>query len=166
MDTNNLSSRWTPINNSNPQCIQTDASLCIYNVDPDVITHKLGIEPTSCQAKGLPHTLPSGTTNIGKVNSWLLSSEKSVTAKSLRTHLNWLLDRIKPVTAQLKELQEIADIKMSVRCSWWSIDSDGATVVLWPEQMELLTKTNLEISMEISCWGDEEKEINGNSNDS
>ena len=160
METNDFSSRWTPVNDSNPRCLQTHATLCIYNIDHDLITEKLGIEPTRGQTKGTPHNFPRGNTIISRVSSWGLSSREHVSSKDLRTHLDWLMDKIEPVIPQLKELQRIPEIKMSVRCSWWSEDNDSAAIVLWPEQMERLAKANLEISLEITCWGETEEELN------
>ncbi|WP_276207925.1 hypothetical protein [Vibrio neptunius] len=38
---------------------------------------------------------------------------------------------------------------MTVNCNWWSSGSAGPT--LWPEQMSILAKLNLECAFDIYC---------------
>jgi hypothetical protein len=121
---NDLSSRFTPIDDSDPNCERTEATLCIYNIDPDLVTNKLGIKPTGGLKKDAVNILPSGNKKIGRVNSWLISSEEFVSSKDIRTHLDWLLDLIEPVIKEIKELQQFPGVKMAVRCVWWSVEED------------------------------------------
>ncbi len=94
---------------------------------------------------------------MGRINTWLLSSRSwfrdipdPISSKDIRTHLDWLLRKIEPSTSQLLELQQIPDVKMSIRCSWWSNSKDFAGFALWPEQMEIMAKLNLECLLEIT----------------
>jgi hypothetical protein len=150
---NDFSSRYTPINDSDPLCIRTSVSLCIYKIDPDYVTETLNINPTIRHKKGAITTLPSGKEIIGKVNSWVLESDKYISSKDIRTHLDWLLDMIEPHIRELKELQRIPTTKMAIRCSWWSAEEDGGALALWPEQMKRIAKANLELELLIACYG-------------
>jgi hypothetical protein len=158
---NKMSPRLTPINDNDPECDKTHVTLCIYNIDPDLVTARLGIIPTICSKIGVERTMPNGSKQIGNINNWLLSSiswfssiPDPVSSKDIRTHLDWLLNKVEPSTSQLLELQELPDAKIVIRCSWWSAQKDGGCFTLWPEQMENLAKMNLECDFSISYYGD------------
>ena len=100
---NELSSRLTSVNDSYPTCDWTEATLAIYpeDVGPEKVTQELGLVPTSSQTKGEYKVSKFGRGRIARISNWLLSSEGEVSSKDLRHHLDWLLDRIEPVAAQL-----------------------------------------------------------------
>ncbi len=154
---NDLSSRFTPIDDSDPSCERTDATLAIYHVDPTLVTEKLSVTPTSSQGIGVARVMPSGKEVIGTTNSWLLSSEKEVISKDLRRHLDWLLDRLEPTGAQLRELQQFPGAKMTIWCVWWSAVGRAGGPTLWPEQMDRLARLNLEIGFTFAYYGDDDE---------
>ncbi|OGO23028.1 MAG: hypothetical protein A2144_11685 [Chloroflexi bacterium RBG_16_50_9] len=152
---NQLSSRLTPINDLDISCDRAEATFCIYNIDPEFVTKKLNVMPTSSQKIGISRIMPSGKKRIGKVDSWLLSSEAShVSSKDIRTHLDWLLDKVKNAAAPIKELQEMPNAKMSIQCTWWSADGGGGPT-LWPEQMKRMAKLNLECGFNFAYYGND-----------
>ena len=155
-------SRMTPIDDNDPNCDKTDVALGIYNVDPDLVTEKLSIEPTFTSKIGVEGIMPSGARRVGRTNSWILASESwfrgvpnPVSSKDIRTHLEWLLTKLTPRCEQLLELQQIPGIKMRIICSWWSMEKDGGSFTLWPEQMEKMAQLNLECDFGISYYGDD-----------
>jgi hypothetical protein len=148
------SSRYTIIDDFDSSCSLTYATLCIYFIDPDLVTQKLGINPTGRQKKGCISDLPNGSQKIGTVNSWLLSSEKYVSSKDMRTHLDWLLNKVEPTAAQILEIQQIRDIKITVRSTWFSAEGLGGPT-LWPEQMERMAKLNLECAFSFADYSEE-----------
>jgi hypothetical protein len=152
-----ISSRHTPINDSNPLCNRILVTLCIYVVDPDLVTQILGIQPTLRQKKGVLSLLPSGKEEIGRMNSWLFSTEKFDSLKDIRSHLDWILDKIEPTKHKLEELQNIPGTKMYVLCNWLSKETDAGAFALWPEQMERLARLNLELFIEVLCAEKEEE---------
>lgn len=140
-------SRFTPIDDDYGTCEWTAATLAIYDIDPAIISTKLNITPSSSETIGKPRIMPSGVERIGTNHSWLFSTKQiELNSKDLRTHLNWLLDKIEPFETGLKELQQITGVKMAIRCSWRSKYGDGGPT-LWPEQMERMAKLNLELTM-------------------
>ena len=148
-----LSSRFTPVDNNYGTCERTEATLAIYDVDPDLVTRKLQLIPTGSQKLGMPRIMPNGKEQIGSMNTWLFSSEASNrSSKDIRIHLNWLLDKIEPKEAQLQEIQQIQGVKMAIRCVWWSKYGDGGPTI-WPEQMERMAKLNLEWTCSFSYYG-------------
>lgn len=152
---NEILSRMTPINDEYPTCERTEATLAIYNIDPDLVSKKIGVSPTSTQKKGIPKVMPNGSLHIGTIDNWLLSSEDYVSSKDLRRHLDWILDKIEPFAEQLKELQQLPDVKMAIRVVWWSADGGGGPT-LWPEQMERMAKLNLECTFSFAYYGNTE----------
>jgi len=151
---NKFESRWISINDSDKSCLLTNASLCIYYVDPEIVTHKLKITPTLWQKIGVSSALPSGKKKIGTVNSWVLDSDRHISSKDLRTHLNWLLDQIMPLKNQILELQQIPGTKMTIRCIWFSAEGVGGPT-LWPEQMERMAELNLECNISFTDYSED-----------
>ena len=152
---NELSSRFTPIDDSYQTCDRTETTLAIYNINPTLVTKKLGVIPTFSQQKGEPIVFRNGNKGIGTINSWLLSSESEVISRDIRRHLDWLLDKIEPAVAQLRELQQHPDVRMAIRCVWWSADGGGGPT-LWPEQMRRMAQLNLECTFSFAYYGDDE----------
>jgi hypothetical protein len=148
-----LSSRFTPIDDLDSSCSLTHATLCIYNIDPELVSQKIGITPTGKQKQGALSVLPDGSKKIGRINSWLLESKKNVSSKDIRTHLNWLLIEIEPATERILELQQIFEVQMSIRCVWFSAEGGGGPT-LWPEQMDRMAKLNLECCFAFAYYGD------------
>lgn len=152
-----ISSRFTPIKDEDPECDRTEVTIAIYNIDPELITNKLGIVPTRSQKIGKPRIMPSSVERMGKVNSWLLSSEDSyISSKDIRTHLDWVLDKLEPARTQLHEIQQLPEVKMVLRCPWWSKHGGGGPT-LWPEQMERMARLNLECSFEFAYYEDDDE---------
>jgi hypothetical protein len=155
---NNISSRYTTLNDSDPFCVFTWVAFCIYGIDPDLVTNKLGIKPTSGQKKGVSSRLPNGNKITGVVNSWILSSKNYVSSKDIRRHLNWVLDKIEPVIEDLKALQNLPDIKMVISGNYLSKEEGGGSIAIWPEQMRIMAEANLEFSIEMLFSGKEDNE--------
>jgi hypothetical protein len=153
-----LKSRLTPVDDVYPSCERTEATLAIYHIDPNLISNKLSLNPTSIQQKGKPRLMRNGRHVIGGVDSWLLSSEGFVQSKDLRRHIDWLLDQIDPIETALKQLQEIPEAKMAIRCVWWSTSGEGGPT-LWPEQMNRIAKLNLECTFSFAWYGDYDRPI-------
>ncbi len=164
-----LSSRNTPLDDSYPSCVDTDAALAIYNIDPDLVSQKIGIVPTRSRKKGVTPILSQRAAallknyvpQLSEANSWILESEDHVKSKDLRKHLDWLLDQIEPAAKALVELQRLPEAKMAVRCVWFGGSFTGGPT-LWPEQMKRLAQLNLECNFSWVGAGDDEEEADSN----
>lgn len=150
---NKYFSRFTPINDSDPTCDSTEVTLCIYNIDPSLVTHKLKIIPTYKQKQGDIRIIKGRGEVVNRVNSWLLLSKDYVSSKDIRTHLNWLLDKIEPKVEQIQELQQIPSSKMTIHCLWYSAEGGGGPT-LWPEQMGRMANLNLECSFSFADYSE------------
>jgi hypothetical protein len=148
-----LSSRVTPVDDSYPTCERTECTFAVYDLEPDLVTQLLCLGASRSQKKGIAKIMPNGTLHIPTISSWLLSSENQVASKDVRKHIDWLLDRIEPVSNQLQKLQQLPDTKMAIRCVWWSA-SGGGGPTLWPEQMERMAKLNLECSFSFADYSE------------
>lgn len=154
---NTLSSRFTPINDQYPTCVETRAVLRIYpgELSPLDITRRLGIIPTKQNIVGDERVTRSGARRAISVNGWFLSSEQHVRSLDLRRHLIWLLDLLQSKERELLSLQSIAGLQMVVNCTWYSRSGHGGPT-LWPEQMRGLADLNLECSFDIYFLSDED----------
>lgn len=149
-----LSSRPNPYSDANPSCERTDVELRIYSpeLSPKDISEKVGITPTSSNEKGERKRSPYGITRPIPTNGWFLSSEGHVESKDVRRHLDWLLDKLVPAAAGLKELQTNPTVRMTIYCIWWQADAAGGPT-LWPEQMRRMADLDLECTFELSFYG-------------
>lgn len=149
-------SRLTPYDDEYATCERTLAVLRVYgdDLDPAVITARLGILPTSFQKNGEVRTNSLGRQRTIKIGGWFLSSENDVESKDVRRHLDWILAQVLPRVDALREVQEMAGISMNVNCIWWS-GTGGGGPTLWPEQMRGLAELNLECSFDVAFYGDE-----------
>jgi hypothetical protein len=154
-----LSSRATNIDDLYQTCEKTYASFNIYNVDPDLITQKLGLQPNTYSKKGTLKKFPTGNKVMAQIHNWIFSTKGIVTSKDLRRHLDWLLDKLLPLNEQILELQQLPESMMLINCVWWSKYGDGGPTI-WPEQMEGLVKLNLELSISVGFFGEDTTESN------
>ncbi len=150
------SSRRTPPDIDYGSCESTYTKLLVYldvgNIN--FVTETLGIEPTEYQNNGDMFTNSLGFIREAKCSYWCLSTEGKVKSKDLRHHLDWLLELLKGKEPAFNRLQQDPNIEMNVSCVWWSACGHGGPT-LWPEQMALLAKLNLECSFDIYFAGGE-----------
>lgn len=153
---NEQSSKRTPYDDSYPTCERTCVELRIYpgSMNPDCITQRLKINPSLILRKGERKINSLGRERIVKLNGWFLSTEGRVFSLDLRRHLDWLLDKIEPRAAELRDLQHLANVQMSLDCIWWSAHGQGGPT-LWPEHMRRIAALDLECGFDIAFFGDE-----------
>lgn len=115
-------SRITPYDDAYPTCERTSAKLLIYpgSLDPRWVTRKLGVQPSQTQIKGERKPTSHRKDRSVPLSAWFLSSEGKNSSLDLRRHLDWLLGKIEPAGAALKDLQCHPDVQMTVDCVWWS----------------------------------------------
>src|SRR4051812_35833881 len=90
-------------------CAKTHATLLIYpgDIDPVVVTERLGIEPTCWQRRGEVIPRPGRPPKIAPVSGWFLKSKGEVESRDSRRHIDWLLDLVAPKADAVRSLQEI-----------------------------------------------------------
>lgn len=145
-----VTTRITPVNPDYPTCSECFIRLMIYpeDVHPDRITEIFKITPTSINVAGDSVTNSLGRTRITKYSGWFLLSEGFVRSKDLRDHVDWLVNKIQPFSEQLREIQKIKDIKITLKCVWFSVLGHSGPV-LWPEQMRAIADLDLELTFDI-----------------
>jgi Domain of unknown function (DUF4279) len=140
-------------------CARTYATLLIYPVrtDPEAITQRLGMEPSSWQRRGEPTTYNSRRpSRVAEIDGWFLTTRGLIESRDSRRHIDWLLDRVEGKEAELLSLQE-EGCRMIVSCYWEAASSGGGPTVS-PEQMKRLGERNVELGFDIYFLDGDESE--------
>ncbi len=118
-----------------PTSARTYATLRIYDkdLDPDLVTRTLGIEPICVQIKGQTTTGRYGVVRIATIGGWFLSTEGQVDSRDVRRHLFWLLDKLLDTDTAIQALRA-GGHRMDVFCFWRSAEGHGGPT-LSPEIM-------------------------------
>jgi hypothetical protein len=66
-----------------------------------------------------------------------------------------LLASIIPSEKKLLAIQELQTTKMAVSCFWWAKFGEGGPAI-WPEQMAIIHRLNLELNISFSYFGGED----------
>ena len=148
--------RITPVAPNFESCAECFARLMIYPGErhPDQITDLLGIQPTMTNVAGDKVKHVRGSVRTVKYSGWFLSTENYVVSKDVRQHIDWLIEKIRPHRDALKSIQEMSDMKITLKCVWLSLLGHSGPV-LWPEQMRALADLDLECSFDIYFSGDD-----------
>lgn len=146
----NPQTRITPIASNYESCAECFARLMIYPGDrhPDIITDIFKVQPTMVNVVGEKITNSRGRIREIRDFGWFLSTESIVASKDIRHHIDWIVRTIYPHRKELKEIQGMSDMKMSLKCVWFSLLGHSGPV-LWPEQMSALAELDLECSFDI-----------------
>lgn len=114
----------------NGNCLIAHATFRVLgdDLDPDVVTRLLGIEPT--QALRRDQLVPTAT-NVRRQETgvWLLKSEGKVSSTSLERHLIYLLDRIEPQLAALAAYLAAGEATADFFCFWLSATGHGGPIL-------------------------------------
>jgi hypothetical protein len=134
-------------------CTRTYSTLRIYtnNSHPDVITSLLKIGPTRISIAG-----PNGPRGRIVVNGWFLTTKGRLRSRDSRRHLDWLLDKIEPVSEQILALQR-QGMSMDISSFWESASGNGGPTIS-PNQMTRLVKMNLEVWWDVYFEGEDREE--------
>lgn len=138
-------------------CAKTHATLLIYPIrtDPDAITRRLGIEPTSWQRKGGPMAgSRPRPPRIAEVDLWSLSTKGRFESRDSRRHVDWILDQLEGKAAELRSLQE-EGARIAVNCYWLSRSGHGGPIIS-PGQMRRLGALNIELWFDVYFVGEDE----------
>jgi hypothetical protein len=149
-------SRRTTYDDNYATCARTCAKLFIYPGEnsPDWVSKSLMIEPTNGSRKGEILLNRMGGARHAKLNFWFLSSEGKISSLDLRRHLDWLLDKLEPVSSRILDLQRVPGVTMAINCVWWSSHGHGGPI-LWHEQMQRMAMLNLDCGFDIYFFGDD-----------
>jgi len=124
-------------------CEKTHVTLCVYppeNMMPEEVTATLGIAPTETHVRGDLANAKSGRTF--PVHSWFLCTKGSVESRDSRRHLDWLLDRVLPVTEKVRAL-ESRGARVWISCYWVSASGHGGPSLL-PVHLKKLSELGVE----------------------
>jgi hypothetical protein len=154
------SSYFSPFNDEDESVLRTCAQLLIYpgRLHPSAVTRMLGVTPTRTVAIG--ERINPSSERLGRVNGWFLSSEDFVESKDLRRHLDWLIALVSPARSALFELQVIDDVRMYVKCPWWS-GTGGGCPHFWPQQLRGLADLNLECTLDFADYSERDDDQGG-----
>ena len=122
-------------------CARTYATFRLYpgEASPSVVTRALGLVPTSVSVQG--------EKSPRHVNGWFLSSQGVIESRDSRRHIDWLLDQVEPVAAELDALV-LSGAKADISCFWESSSGNGGPM-LSPEQMKRLCRLHLSVGWDV-----------------
>jgi hypothetical protein len=129
-----------------PTCARTYATLLIYpgDLDPTVVTERLGIEPSSRQRRGEAVRRDDGRPGwVAPLNGWFLTTRGRLDSRDSRRHVGWLLDRVEPKAEAVRSLRQ-AGCRMTVSCFWLSQGGHGGPTVP-VDQMRRLADLGIEL---------------------
>ncbi|MBX3415992.1 MAG: DUF4279 domain-containing protein [Pirellulaceae bacterium] len=146
--------RLTPINPRYPSCERVCAELVVYPHEFTAadVSKILECMPTDAVNKG---DLRQTSGKVYPRTVWSLSSENMLDSKDLRDHIDLLLARIEFTSAKIQSLSRDNELRLAVKCIWWSKSGTGGPT-LWPEQMQMLANLGIECTFDICFFGDDE----------
>ncbi|AZR59518.1 DUF4279 domain-containing protein [Eikenella corrodens] len=140
----NIQSRLTPVNRDYDNC---DDVYVFFTVYCDFNKIKKKFHPTFIPdkdvRKGEILTNSRGKKWVVPNDLWVISSDKKIISKDARDHLDYVLNIIYPEKENILALQ--SQCRMSLKCVWFAKGISGGPAI-WPEQMNLISGLNLELS--------------------
>ena len=132
-----------------PTCAKTYSTLLIYpgEIDPAVITDRLGIEPSSWQRRGEVAERADRPPRVATIHSWFLTSKDQVDSRDSRRHIDWLLARVASKAEAIRSLQELG-CRLTISCYWLSRSGHGGPIIP-ASQMRKLGELNLELWLDV-----------------
>lgn len=127
-------------------------------LDPEVVTHALGIEPSSANKRGeLRETDPERTHRIG---AWRLKSDDVLSRADdhLDDHLRWLMDQLEPRADQLGDV--VAEQELDAE--FWCVvhmEAPNCDFELQPETIGRVAVLGATLRLEIYAPEDAEPEV-------
>jgi len=151
-----ISDEKVEYNDAYETCDRTYAELRIYTgeLNPAIITQRLGIKPSEIRQKGVLWTTPSGRERPAKKNAWFLSSEATVNSRDLRRHIDWLLTWFENKKKDFQELITIDEIQASIWIIWWSAHGHGGPT-LAPKHLNALGELGIDSCFDLYFSGDQ-----------
>lgn len=127
------------------------------DIDPDEISHMLGIIPAYKYKRGDLH----GKNNqmVRKKGLWSISSSENVDSSDLQLHIEWLLALLEPVKIQLKSIISTPEVYAEISCIFnlFSIEWDSR---LEPSLLDRIAALNIKFGISIYCLDNLENRLN------
>ena len=137
----------TPYDEDYGTCSYTHAWLRVMSDDlnPNEITHIMGVSPTETQRKGEPWTGRGSQTY--KKSGWWISTQGILTSRDARHHFDWILERIRGKKEAFRVLHSRSYL-VDVCCRWDSKSGHGGPT-LSPLQMQDLAELEIEVWFDV-----------------
>jgi hypothetical protein len=128
-------------------CNKTFVTLRLYSnsLSPQEITNYLGIEPSEIIEKGVEKNIL--THESINHNAWFFTSENIINSKDSRRHIDYLADKLLPISDRLKILDS-QGAKIDI-CCFWSSESGQGGPTLSPQQLSKLAELGIEFWFDI-----------------
>lgn len=101
------------------------------DIDPGEVAELLRLEPTRSFRKGELFRARDRM-HPRAYGMWMLSTEKAVTSEELVDHCNYLLERLRPVRAEIDRVRARVGVEVTV-AFWWE-PTDGPTGFTFPSR--------------------------------
>ena len=129
------------------------------NIDPDEISHILGIIPSYKYKRGDLH----GKNNqmVRKKGLWSITSDEKVASSDLQLHIDWLLALLEPVKNQLNSITSTPGVYAEISCVFNLFSIEWASH-LEPSQLDRIAALNIKLGISIYCLDNLENRLNNN----
>ena len=129
-------------------CVATRATLCFSDddLDPDELTRRLGVAPTSAFRRGDTGHRPNAD-RPAVTGAWLLGTDEAGIAPALDAHLRALLDRIEPAAEEVRRIAGEVE-RAEIFCLWMTDYDAGAGPVVEPATLARIGRLGLALGFD------------------
>lgn len=121
------------------------ASLDIYgHEDPSAISKSLGLKPDEIRRKG--EIVRPGSSPL-KQSVWVFKSKLS-SAKTIEEHIDWLLKKLRPVSAQVSKMGQDYNTELSLGVYFYEVNPG---ISLDQKILSELGRLNLKLDLDMYC---------------
>jgi hypothetical protein len=122
-------------------------------LDLDRISQELQLIPAWVRLRGETY---GKRRNAQRISVWALDTSGLVASRDARRHIDWLLDRLEPRSAELLTYQQ-RGYELDLYCLWCRLGGSGGPM-LSPQQMTRMAALGLTIGFEFWNADDEDEE--------
>jgi hypothetical protein len=136
--------------------VRVAVQLLIYSdkLSPRQIAEYLHIHPTRAVEKGVKAGARTGTPVAVPRHLWELSSESEVATQELPSHLDWLLSKLLPVSAQLRILRDDELVRSKLVAVVWG-NGEIAHAEVCIRHMKSLVDLELNLEFEFADYAED-----------
>ncbi|MEJ5203006.1 MAG: DUF4279 domain-containing protein [Anaerolineales bacterium] len=141
-----MSNRESITNNENTTRIYATFILRGKELDPQLVTNRLGITPSRSFKRGDKRTEEKEWLH----GFWGLTSDERIHSTDLALHIEWVINQLEPVRDRLVELMKEENIDAEISC-FWILPTSHEGLSLGSDLLERIAFLGLKLNLDIYC---------------